>query len=81
MQRVEVAIVELRQGQYMSSSGTFTSTTASWRTAFLTSPGTPGSNFSYTTPVVPPGAYTVQHPGRGQPRPGHRRAGESATSP
>ena len=43
----------------MSSSGAFTSTTASWRTAFLTSPGTPGSNFSYTTPVVPPGAYTV----------------------
>ena len=33
--------------------------TASWRTAFLTSPGTPGSNFSYTTPVVPPGGYTV----------------------
>ena len=32
----------------------------SWRTAFLTSPGTVGSNFSYTTPVVPPGAYTVK---------------------
>ncbi|TWD82634.1 PKD domain-containing protein [Kribbella amoyensis] len=59
MQRVEVGIVN-SLGQYMSSSGTFTSTTASWRTAFLTSPGTPGSNFSYTTPVVPPGAYTVR---------------------
>jgi large repetitive protein len=59
MQRVEVGIVN-SLGQYMSSSGTFTSTTASWRTAFLNSPGTPGSNFSYTTPVVPPGAYTVQ---------------------
>lgn len=58
MQRVEVAIVN-SLGQYMSSSGAFTSTTASWRTAFLNSPGTPGSNFSYTTPVVPPGDYTV----------------------
>jgi PKD repeat protein len=45
--------------QYMGSNGAFTSTTPSWRTAFLTSPGTPGSNFSYTTPVVPDGAYTV----------------------
>ncbi len=59
MQRVEVGIVD-SLGRYMSSSGTFTSTSASWRTAFLTSPGTPGSNFSYTTPVVPPGAYTVR---------------------
>ncbi|TNM36346.1 PKD domain-containing protein [Nocardioides albidus] len=59
MQRVEVGIVN-SLGQYMSSSGTFTSTTASWRTAFLNSPGTPGSNFSYTTPVIPPGTYTVQ---------------------
>jgi PKD repeat protein len=58
MQRVEVAIID-NLGRYMSSSGTFTSTNASWRTAFLTSPGTPGSNFSYTTPVVPPGAYTI----------------------
>jgi PKD repeat protein len=59
MQRVEVGIVN-SVGQYMSSSGAFTSTTASWRTAFLNSPGTPGSNFSYTTPVIPPGSYTVQ---------------------
>jgi large repetitive protein len=59
MQRVEVGIVN-SAGQYMSSAGTFTSTTASWRTAFLNSPGTPGSNFSYTTPVIPPGAYTVR---------------------
>jgi PKD repeat protein len=59
MQEVGVAIVNA-SGQYMSSSGTFTSTTASWRTAFLNSPGTPGSNFSYTTPVIPPGAYTVR---------------------
>ncbi|ONI67685.1 hypothetical protein BWI15_31810 [Kribbella sp. ALI-6-A] len=59
MQRVEIGIVN-SLGQYMSSSGTFTSTNASWRTAFLTSPGTPGSNFSYTTPVIPAGAYTVR---------------------
>ena len=59
MQRVEVAVIDA-QGRYLSSSGAFTSTSPSWRTAFLTSPGTVGSNFSYTTPVVPPGAYTVQ---------------------
>ena len=56
---VEVAIIN-SLGQYMSSSGTFTSTSASWRSAFLTSPGTPGSNFSYTTPVIPNGTYRVQ---------------------
>ncbi|MDN4161704.1 PKD domain-containing protein [Nocardioides abyssi] len=59
MQRVEVAVVNAA-GQYMSSSGTFTSTNQSWRAAFLNSPGTPGSNFSYTTPVIPAGAYTVR---------------------
>jgi large repetitive protein len=47
-------------GQYMSSSGTFTSTTESWRNAFLNSPGSPGSNYSYTTPVIPAGAYVVR---------------------
>ncbi|MFN7150221.1 MAG: PKD domain-containing protein, partial [Microthrixaceae bacterium] len=46
-------------GRYMSSAGTFTSTSLSWRTAFLNSPGSPGSNFSYTTPAIPAGAYTV----------------------
>ena len=59
MGEVEVAIVN-SAGQYMSSSGTFTSTSESWRSAFLNSPGTPGSNFSYTTPVIPSGAYTVR---------------------
>ena len=59
MQRAELAIVD-SAGRYMSSSGTFTSTSESWRSAFLTSPGTPGSNFSYTSPVVPPGAYTIR---------------------
>jgi PKD repeat protein len=46
-------------GQYMNSSGQFTSTSASWRNAFLNSPGSPGSNFSYTTPTIPSGSYTV----------------------
>jgi len=59
LSRVEVGIVN-SLGQYMSSSGNFTSTTESWRTAFLNSPGTPGSNFSYTTPAIPNGAYTVR---------------------
>ena len=59
MQAAEVAIVD-SQGRYMDANGAFPNTTASWRTAFVTSPGTVGSNFSYTTPVVPPGAYTVR---------------------
>jgi PKD repeat protein len=58
MARVEVGIVD-SAGRYLGSTGTFTSTTPSWRTAFLNSPGSPGSNFSYTTPVVPDGTYTV----------------------
>ncbi|WP_323791380.1 hypothetical protein [Nocardioides sp.] len=41
-------------GRYLTSAGAFTSTTPSWRTAFLPSPGTPGSNFSFTTPVPSP---------------------------
>lgn len=54
----QVAIVN-NLGQYMSSSGTFTSTTPSWRTAFLNSPGSPGSQFAYTSPTIPAGVYTV----------------------
>jgi len=57
--KVEVAVVN-SAGQYMSSSGAFTSTTPSWRAAFLNSPGSTGSNFSYTTPVIPAGTYQVQ---------------------
>jgi PKD repeat protein len=59
MGSVQVAIVN-SAGQYMSSSGSFTSTSESWRSAFLNSPGTPGSNYSYTTPVIPSGAYSVR---------------------
>ena len=51
----------------MSSTGTFTSTTASYRTAFLNSPGSAGSNYSYTTPVIPAGR--LQRPGRGPSTP------------
>jgi PKD repeat protein len=57
--QVQVAVVN-SAGQYMSSTGTFTSTTASYRTAFLNSPGSAGSNYSYTTPVIPAGTYTVK---------------------
>jgi PKD repeat protein len=46
-------------GLYMDSIGNFPNTTISWRTAFINSPGSPGSNFSYTTPVIPNGTYTV----------------------
>jgi large repetitive protein len=61
LSRVEVGIVN-SLGQYMSSSGTFTTTTTteSWRSAFLNSPGTPGSNYSYTTPAIPSGSYRVR---------------------
>ncbi len=60
-QSIAQAQVAIRNGagQYMSSSGTFTSTSVSYRTAFLNSPGSPGSNFSYTTPTIPNGTYTV----------------------
>jgi len=56
--QAQVAIVN-SLGRYMSATGTFTSTTASWRTAFLNSPGSPGSNYSFTTPAIPADTYTV----------------------
>jgi PKD repeat protein len=56
---VQVGVVN-SAGQWMSSTGTFTSTTVSYRTAFLNSPGSAGSNYSYTTPVIPAGVYTVR---------------------
>jgi large repetitive protein len=56
--RVEVGIID-SLGRYMSSTGTFTSTTPSYRTAFLNSPGSLGSNFAYTSPVIPAGVYSV----------------------
>lgn len=55
---VQVAVVN-SLGQYMSSAGTFTSTTPGFRNAFLNSPGSVGSNYSFTTPVIPVGTYTV----------------------
>lgn len=56
---VQVGVVNAA-GQWMSSSGTFTSTSPSYRTAFLNSPGSVGSNYSYTTPVIPAGTYSVR---------------------
>ncbi|QIG44401.1 PKD domain-containing protein [Nocardioides anomalus] len=56
---VQVGVVN-SAGQWMGSNGTFTSTAASYRTAFLNSPGSTGSNYSYTTPVIPAGTYSVR---------------------
>ncbi len=56
--RAEIAIRN-SAGQYMSTAGAFTSTTEIWIRAFLNSPGSPGSNFSYTSPIIPAGGYTV----------------------
>lgn len=55
---VQVAVVN-SSGQYMAANGTFTSTTPSFRNAFLNSPGSVGSNYSFTTPVIPSGTYSV----------------------
>ena len=43
----------------MSSSGTF-GTSERWIAAFLNSPGSLGSNYSYTTPIIRDGAYRVR---------------------
>jgi PKD repeat protein len=56
--RAQVAIVS-SANQYMTGSGTFT-TAETWINAFLNSPGSPGSNYSYTSPTIPGGAYTVR---------------------
>lgn len=60
--QIDAAQVAIRNeaGLYMGSNGTFTSANESWRTAFLNSPGSPGSNYNYTSPVVPAGVYTVR---------------------
>ncbi|MEV1142822.1 hypothetical protein [Micromonospora sp. NPDC049799] len=57
MLRVDIQIVN-GSGQVMNSSGVFGGG-STWIAAFLTSQGSPGSNFAYTSPVVPAGAYTV----------------------
>jgi PKD repeat protein len=61
MASVQVAIRN-SAGFYLNSNtvGTFTTNTnINWRTAFMNSPGSRGSNFSYTSPTLPDGAYTV----------------------
>ncbi len=57
MGRVDVQIVN-SAGLSMNSSGVF-STGTRWIQAFLTSPGTPGSNYAYTSPAIPAGTYQV----------------------
>ena len=46
-------------GQYMALGRRSRARQPSCRSAFLNSPGSPGSNFSYTTPVIPDGTYSV----------------------
>ncbi|MFF5074895.1 Ig-like domain-containing protein [Micromonospora olivasterospora] len=58
MAKVEIQIID-STGKGMNASGAFVSGTVPWIPTFLTSPGSPGSNFAYTSPVVPAGAYTV----------------------
>ncbi|WP_433346882.1 Ig-like domain-containing protein [Micromonospora sp. CA-111912] len=62
MLRVDVQIVN-GAGQGMNASGVFSTPSVPgnfpWISVFLTSPGSPGSNFAYTSPVIPAGAYTV----------------------
>lgn len=55
---VQVAIVN-SAGQYMSSAGAF-SAGERWINAFLNSPGSPASNYSYTSPILVPGTYLVR---------------------
>ena len=55
---VEVAIVN-SAGLYMSTNGTFSSSER-WVSAFLNSRGSLGSNYSYTTPIIPDGDYQVR---------------------
>jgi hypothetical protein len=57
--RVEVSIRNAA-GRYMDARGRFLGSSPVWRKAFLNSPGSPASNFSFTTPVLPMGTYTVR---------------------
>ena len=65
MAKVEVSIQNTATMQYVTSSGSITPT-ATWINTFLTSPGTPGSNFSYTSPIVPAGTYAIRVRGTDQ---------------
>jgi PKD repeat protein len=58
LRSVQVAIVD-SNNKYMNGSGNF-GNSENWRTAFLNSPGSPGSNYSFTTPTIPAGNYTVR---------------------
>lgn len=61
MASVQVAIRN-SANQFLNSNsiGTFTTNgVINWRNAFMNSPGSPGSNFSYTSPTIPDGSYTI----------------------
>ncbi|MFV0458922.1 MAG: PKD domain-containing protein [Actinomycetales bacterium] len=56
---VQVVIQNPGTGEFLQTDGTFSSTER-WLSAFLNSPGSPGSNYSYTSPVLPTGDYLVR---------------------
>lgn len=58
MSEVQIAVLD-SQGQFMGRDGAF-GATERWNSAFLNSPGSPGSNYSYTTPIIPDGDYVVR---------------------
>ncbi|MFV0460136.1 MAG: PKD domain-containing protein [Actinomycetales bacterium] len=58
MQAVQVAVMN-SANQYLQTNGSFSSTER-WINAYLNSPGSPGSNYSYTSPALPAGSYVVR---------------------
>lgn len=57
IQNVQVRITNA-SGAFLGSTGTF-GTTETWFSSFMTSPGSTGSQYSYTTAILPAGAYKV----------------------
>jgi hypothetical protein len=57
--RVQVQVRNIGTGAYLQSTGTLSTASAAWLSAFVTNPGGTGSNYNYTTPVLPAGNYLV----------------------
>ncbi len=58
IQRVDLT-VQNGLGNYLTPSGSWTST-ETWIQVYLTNPGGQFSNWSYATPPLPPGSYTIR---------------------
>lgn len=56
--RVEVQVVN-GSGQYLTSTGTFTST-ETWINAFVSNPNGTATNWNWTSPALAPGTYTFR---------------------